>query len=163
MIESCRSRCNDRRNVEYSRWYSFIIQSDCIYILAYADSRFNRSVDMKTGFRTRNILCVPMRNATGEVIGVTQVINKIPDFTGFIKDDEQQLTSFSALVATTIEKSRVFKALSESLEETTKAKAHLQASLNSCTMVIITLDSDGRLVYPNSIVLRLIIGQYHSS
>lgn len=67
------------------------------YYLAYADSRFNRTVDMKTGYRTRNILCVPMRNATGEILGVTQVINKLPDSSTFNKEDEQQLYSFSAL------------------------------------------------------------------
>ena len=64
---------------------------------AYSDSRFNRSVDMKTGYRTRNILCIPMRNTKGEVIGVTQVINKTPEGASFSKDDEQQLFSFSAL------------------------------------------------------------------
>ncbi len=65
--------------------------------IAYSDSRFNRTVDMKTGYRTRNILCVPMRNATGEIIGVTQVINKLPESSSFGRDDEQQLSSFSAL------------------------------------------------------------------
>lgn len=44
---------------------------------AYADSRFNRTVDEQTGFVTRNILCVPIRTAKGEVIGVVQTLNKI--------------------------------------------------------------------------------------
>jgi adenylate cyclase len=52
---------------------------------------------MKTGFRTRNILCVPMRNSTGEVIGVTQVVNKLPATASFSREDELQLNSFSAL------------------------------------------------------------------
>ena len=38
-----------------------------------------------------------MRNSTGEVIGVTQVINKLPATSTFHKEDEQQLSSFSAL------------------------------------------------------------------
>jgi adenylate cyclase len=29
---------------------------------AYADARFNQEVDRRTGYRTRNILCVPIRN-----------------------------------------------------------------------------------------------------
>ena len=29
---------------------------------AYADPRFNRDVDAQTGYRTRNILCLPIRN-----------------------------------------------------------------------------------------------------
>jgi len=44
---------------------------------AYADPRFNREIDKQTGFRTRNILCAPVRNRSGEVIGVTQILNKI--------------------------------------------------------------------------------------
>jgi adenylate cyclase len=43
---------------------------------AYNDPRFNPEVDKRTGYVTRNILCVPMRNARGQVIGVFQVLNK---------------------------------------------------------------------------------------
>ncbi len=42
----------------------------------YHDRRFNRDVDRRTGYRTRNLLCVPLRNASGEVTGVTQALNK---------------------------------------------------------------------------------------
>lgn len=44
---------------------------------AYADPRFNRSVDEQTGFVTRNILCVPIRTVKGEIIGVAQTLNKL--------------------------------------------------------------------------------------
>jgi len=42
---------------------------------AYEDPRFNPSMDRKTGFRTRSVLCAPLvvRN---EVIGVAQTINR---------------------------------------------------------------------------------------
>lgn len=43
---------------------------------AYADERFNRSNDLKTGFRTHSILCVPLKLKRGAVIGVVQLINK---------------------------------------------------------------------------------------
>mmetsp|Transcript_5088 Transcript_5088/g.11290 ORF Transcript_5088/g.11290 Transcript_5088/m.11290 type:complete len:1032 (-) Transcript_5088:502-3597(-) len=43
---------------------------------AYKDSRFNKSVDLKTGFQTRNILCVPIKTRSGFVLGVAQLINK---------------------------------------------------------------------------------------
>lgn len=43
---------------------------------AYADPRFNREIDKKSGYRTRSILCAPLRNRDGQVIGVTQVLNK---------------------------------------------------------------------------------------
>ena len=43
---------------------------------AYADPRFNRQIDAATGYRTRTILAVPMRDAQGEVTGVLQALNK---------------------------------------------------------------------------------------
>ena len=39
-------------------------------------SPFNPAVDIETGFKTRNIICVPLRNRQGSVIGATQVLNK---------------------------------------------------------------------------------------
>jgi adenylate cyclase len=42
----------------------------------YADPRFNRTVDEQTGFVTRNLMCIPIRTAKGEVIGVAQTLNK---------------------------------------------------------------------------------------
>jgi len=43
---------------------------------AYRDARFNPEVDRRTGYRTRSILCTPLRNRADQVIGVTQVLNK---------------------------------------------------------------------------------------
>jgi len=43
---------------------------------AYQDPRFHAAVDEGTGFRTRSIMCVPVRNRHGKVIGAVQMINK---------------------------------------------------------------------------------------
>lgn len=45
--------------------------SDC-----YSDERFSDLVDKKTGYKTRNMLCSPIHDIFGEVMGVAQVINK---------------------------------------------------------------------------------------
>jgi phosphoserine phosphatase RsbU/P len=42
----------------------------------YEDPRFNREVDRKTGFVTRNILAAPMANIDRKPLGVVQAINK---------------------------------------------------------------------------------------
>jgi adenylate cyclase len=50
---------------------------------AYADPRFNSTVDQRTGYKTRTIVCVPVRTPLGQIIGVMQNINKHEgDFTG---------------------------------------------------------------------------------
>jgi phosphoserine phosphatase len=43
---------------------------------AYADDRFNPAIDRETGFRTRNILSIPMHGYDGSLVGVLQVLNK---------------------------------------------------------------------------------------
>jgi adenylate cyclase len=43
---------------------------------AYKDKRFNRNVDEQTGFKTASIVCAPVKTVKGEVIGVTQALNK---------------------------------------------------------------------------------------
>jgi len=44
----------------------------------YQDTRFNKAVDLKTGYRTKSMLCLPMSVKT-EVIGVLQIINKLDE------------------------------------------------------------------------------------
>ncbi len=43
---------------------------------AYSDSRFCSDIDKKTGFKTKTILCYPLKNLEGAIIGVLQLINK---------------------------------------------------------------------------------------
>jgi GAF domain. len=37
---------------------------------AYADERFNKEVDMLTGFKTSTILAVPIRDDSNKIIGM---------------------------------------------------------------------------------------------
>jgi sigma-B regulation protein RsbU (phosphoserine phosphatase) len=43
----------------------------------YADARFDRSHDLATGYRTRSMLCSPIKNRAGKVVGVLQLLNKV--------------------------------------------------------------------------------------
>ncbi|KAL5038714.1 hypothetical protein BDV3_001937 [Batrachochytrium dendrobatidis] len=117
---------------------------------AYADSRFNREIDMRTGFRTRNILCIPMFDQNQDIIGVTQVINKLPEQSHFTKEDETQLSSFSSLAASTIEKQRAFKNLYSSLNKTVQSRTYISGVIQSLNSVILGLNDDGRLVFINN-------------
>ncbi len=69
---------------------------------AYADDRFNRTIDRSTGYRTRTILCVPMRDATGEVTGVIQALNK-KGALAFTGEDEELLLAMGGQAAVAIE------------------------------------------------------------
>lgn len=64
----------------------------------YEDHRFNRNMDTMTGFKTRNVLCMPIRanRGGGRIIGVVQMANKIGDdpenLPNFDDNDEQILS-----------------------------------------------------------------------
>lgn len=62
---------------------------------AYADDRFNRDIDKQTGFRTRNLLTVPLSGQDGSRVGVLQVLNK----TGgpFVRHDEALAETLSTV------------------------------------------------------------------
>lgn len=60
---------------------------------AYADSRFNPDVDRKTGFRTRSILSLPIKNQRGEVFAVAQLLNR-KDGHPFDQGDVNRFASF---------------------------------------------------------------------
>lgn len=44
---------------------------------AYKHPQFFSDIDKNTGFRTRNLLCFPIRDHKGLVVGVAQLCNKI--------------------------------------------------------------------------------------
>jgi len=69
---------------------------------AYADRRFNRTIDRSTGYRTHTVLCVPMRDAAGEVTGVIQALNK-QGGAAFTAEDEELLLALGGQAAVAIE------------------------------------------------------------
>jgi hypothetical protein len=87
-----------------------------------------------------------MKNTDHEVIGVTQIINKLPATSYFSQDDELLLNAFSALGAVTIEKSRLFNTMQNRLDEVTGIKNRLNLVLGSTKHIIMSLDKEGRLV-----------------
>lgn len=61
---------------------------------AYEDPRFNPEIDRKTGFRTKSILCVPIRDQAGKIFAVTQLLNR-QDGEPFDDTDEQKFSEFA--------------------------------------------------------------------
>ncbi|MCK9426960.1 MAG: GAF domain-containing protein [Ignavibacteriaceae bacterium] len=81
----------------------------------YAHPKFNRKVDKVTGYKTRNILCVPMANINGEVIGVFQILNKKEG--SFSVDDAQFLSAMAVSTGIAIENSLLREELKNQLEK----------------------------------------------
>jgi signal transduction histidine kinase/CRP-like cAMP-binding protein len=68
---------------------------------AYSDVRFNPEIDKKSGYRTNNVLCMPMRNRNGKIIGVFQMLNKRGG--PFIPQDEEFINALSIHASIAIE------------------------------------------------------------
>ncbi|GAA0650314.1 hypothetical protein GCM10009424_28980 [Sphingomonas ursincola] len=113
---------------------------------AYADLRFNPSFDRQTGFFTRCILCVPIINKQGEVIGVTQVLNKKTG--AFTDKDEQQLKTFTGQIAIALENSKLF-------DDVQRMKLYNESVLQSMSNGVLTLDPLGKIITCNQAIERI--------
>jgi len=69
---------------------------------AYSDPRFNREVDKQTGFHTRSILSLPIKNQEGEVFAVAQLLNR-NDGQPFGDEDEQRFANFIQSIGVILE------------------------------------------------------------
>lgn len=78
---------------------------------AQNDPRLFKDADKKSGFNTRNILCIPVNTKT-RIIGVLQAINK--NRGNFTKADQDLLTGLSHQIAIAIENVRLYDELKES-------------------------------------------------
>ena len=101
---------------------------------AYADLRFNPAFDKKTGFFTRSMLCTPVINKAGVVIGATQVLNKKGG--SFNHEDEARLKAFTAQVSVALENAKLF-------DDVQNMKNYAESMLESMSNAVVTLNEDG--------------------
>lgn len=74
------------------------------YTLPYFDSSF----DKKFGYRTRSLLCIPIRHKNGEIVGVIQLLNKQAG-SAFTLDDQEFLEKLSGHMAMALENARLHR------------------------------------------------------
>jgi signal transduction histidine kinase/CRP-like cAMP-binding protein len=72
---------------------------------AYNDPRFNPEIDRRSGYRTHNVLCMPMRNKEAEIVGVFQFLNK--KHGKFTDDDASFIDALSIHAAIALENARL--------------------------------------------------------
>ena len=114
---------------------------------AYADLRFNPAFDKKTGFFTRSILCVPIVNQRGAIIGVTQVLNKRGG--PFTAEDESRLKAFTAQISIALENAKLFA-------DVQNMKDYNESVLESMSSGVLTLDDAEKIVTCNAAGLRIL-------
>jgi len=77
----------------------------------YADPRFNRETDRKTGYRTRCLLTVPLIGYDESLVGVMQVLNKKKGV--FTREDQRIATALAAQCAVAIQRMQMLADLVE--------------------------------------------------
>lgn len=93
---------------------------------------FNKSFDQNTGYRSKSMLTVPMKNPKGDVIGVLQVINKKrtwkkaldlnnetalnQEIQIYTREDEELLSSLASQAAVAIENARLYASIQSLFE-----------------------------------------------
>ena len=114
---------------------------------AYKDARFNPQIDRLTGYRTRNMLCMPIVAKGARVIGVMEILNrKLGEFGAA---DERRLHAFCAEAAVSIENARLF-------EEVSAERNYNESILRSMSNAVLTLDADGILRKVNESATRIL-------
>ncbi len=82
---------------------------------AYTDKRFNKEIDMQTGYKTKTILCMPIRNLSHQIVGVFQVLNKKDG--EFTNKDEDLLIAIGSSAGIALENANLFNKQKILIEE----------------------------------------------
>ncbi|MDH5680294.1 MAG: PAS domain S-box protein, partial [Spirochaetota bacterium] len=115
---------------------------------AYEDPRFNPAFDKKTGYRTKTILTMPMKNGADKIIGVTQVLNKLGR-KPFNEQDENLLSAFSSLAAIALENAQLY-------EDVLAAKNLNESILENIHNGVLTINPAGKIITANDSVFRIL-------
>ena len=88
---------------------------------AYKDDRFDPSTDKRTGYKTKSILCMAIREPVkdekkeGNIIGVLQILNKLDGVFG--EEDEELLTSLASQISISLVNARLYGILENRVNE----------------------------------------------
>jgi adenylate cyclase len=130
-------------------------------------SETSKETDQRTGYRTCSMLCMPVFNADGELIGVTQLINKrrqgeypaydpqdwpaAPDCwkASFNRNDQEFMQAFNIQAGVALQNAKLF--------ETVKQQEQLQRDiLRSLTNGVISTDRNGQIIAANESAKQLL-------
>jgi len=79
---------------------------------AYKDPRFNPEIDKRSGYKTRNVLTMPMRDREARILGVFQFLNKAEG--SFGPEDESFIDALSVHAAIALENARIAQEMVQS-------------------------------------------------
>jgi Nif-specific regulatory protein len=90
---------------------------------AHQDPRFYKEIDLRSGYRTRSLLAIPLRNHEGQIIGTFEVLNKKTG--AFNKEDEEILKALAAQAAIAIETAQLVEEMKRHRDQLQEENAQL--------------------------------------
>jgi Nif-specific regulatory protein len=96
---------------------------------AHCDPRFYKEIDLRTGYITRSLLAMPLRNHEGEIIGTFEVLNKKTG--AFSKEDEEILKALAAQAAIAIETAQLVEGMKRHRDQLQEENAQLWNQVES--------------------------------
>ncbi len=113
----------------------------------------DRKVDKKLGFETRSLLCIPLRNSAGELLGAFEMINKIDG--NFTRNDEIALTELAAHAAIALENTQQYGHLLQSRNQMAEEAAAGVKLIGQCPPVQALRSTISRLAKTELAILIL--------
>ncbi len=121
---------------------------------AYEDPRFNQEVDRKSGYKTRNLVCVPLRDADGEIVGAFEGINRNSGG-AFTDDDVECLQQLGTQAAVAVRNLRELSLLNRSRDQLAEKFASQVEIVGTSSAVTALRDTVSRLAATDLPVLVL--------
>jgi adenylate cyclase len=115
----------------------------------YSDPNFNPAVDQASGFRTRNVISVPIVARDGRRIGVMQALNR-EGRDAFTKADLSRMKAFSAQAAIALDNATLFS-------EVVTARNFNESILQSMSSGVITFEEGNKFVRLNDAASRILM------
>jgi signal transduction histidine kinase len=94
---------------------------------ASGDERFSSGADVRTGFLTQSVICVPLQ-IKNRTIGVLEALNKVSS-QGFNDDDLRLLSTLAAQAASAIENARLYRSLREERDKILRVQEEARRAL----------------------------------
>jgi len=83
----------------------------------YSDVRFNPEIDKKTGYVTKSVVVLPVKNSENVAIGALQCINKLSSDNKFNSEDVAKLNLVTTYIANTLELASLHKEIEDTQKE----------------------------------------------
>jgi response regulator RpfG family c-di-GMP phosphodiesterase len=76
--------------------------------------RFSEQFDLKSGYRTKSVLTLPMKTVKGDILGILQIINAQDEngnIVAFSEKDDQMMVHFASIASVALERAQMMRSL----------------------------------------------------